>query len=796
MTLTFRTTRRVYQRHPRGAPDGVISAPLARYTSANGEFRIGTEAERTRLYDVIGNPFTASFVGRLVTVTNTPPTSSTAGTKRAENWTFLITAVAGDGSYAELAGYRADVAGTGITYKVHASATFTAPSANFPTDEAPAAERTNAGPVVGQSIYLFQPTDQSLRLVPWTVTRRTSATVLTISDPFDLLASLPTESGLQWELRDRPAYTPEEVIRVVWRFLRECGWELHQFRGRNNGAGAGKRIMDDLIFHSSGEDNSKRMYLRVVAANANASGAYGSGNLGLDFAMFSKWDRDFVNAASDLNPGNGVNPVDINTSAITAQSWAGQADTANLSSNAEPAWGPDQANGSFFSANSTFGSGSENSLNTPGGGEVQEIHYTLFGNKDAVELYFECYGIGHHHISLGSLTPRPDGNDNNFVTNSAIANGSNVTVRIGGPVRGLANTVLTAASDGTNPAAPSSGLAYQVGDAIQVVGQTVNAGITPGTSHSGEFIESSTITAFPGNLAAIGSITTVVANNIVDGESVIMDDGTGAGGPNANGVYIFEFRKTGSPSGTNIAVALTAGWTADQVKTALISAVNGSAIAITASSGGTGLMSLVHDVAGGVGNVTIVDTVGDAGFVCVGMNGGGYGLQLAALTTNFAVGALVGEDPQPNYLALPFHKGASNTSPFGISGVVRLSNRARNGDATYKDCTTPVQSATSPGFFGTLVLAAASDLMELNPSDRTGRFGIVPLFARDTTQLRGSLPFFRVGSPRLGDWKIVRDRDGKYHVVVPFQTVISGGDESTRFVACFGPMPQAMALNQ
>jgi hypothetical protein len=537
------------------------------------------------------------------------------------------------------------------------------------------------------------------------------------------------------------------------------------------------------------------MFLRVIAGNTNASGAPTNGTYGIDFALFSAWDRSFANGAADLNPGNGVNPVDINVSVNSAQSWAGQADTANATANSEPAWNPDQTNGSCFSITNTFGSGFANSLNTPGGGELQEIHYTLFGNKDAVELYFECYGIGHSHISLGSLSPRPDGNSNNFVTNSAVANGSNVTVRCGGPIRGLANTALAAASNGDNPAAPASGLAYQVGDSIQMVGQTVNAGITPGTSHSGEFIESSTITAFPGNLAALGTVTCIVANNIVDGETLIMDDGTAAGGPNSNGVYIFEFRKTGSPSGTNILVSITAGWTADQVKTALISAINGTAIAITASSGGTGLVSLVHDTAGGIGNVTLVDTVNDAGFVTVGMNGGGYSLQLASLTTSYAIGALVGEDPQPNYLALPFHRGSGASDPAATSGVVRLSNRCRNADATYKDCTTPAQGGSSPGFAGTLVPAAASDLMELNPSDRTGRFGIVPLFARDSTQLRGSLPFFRYASPRMGDWKIVRDRNGRYHVVVPFQAVIATGAENTRYVACFGPMPQSMALN-
>lgn len=794
MTLTFRTTRRVYQSHNRGAPDGVISSPLARFASTNGEFQITDENARKRLFDNT-NPFTpaANWINRLVTVRNTPPAASSAGTRRAENWTFRIKDVDVSGGWIELEGFRTDVAGTAISYAVHACATFASASANFPTDEAPALERTNTGPVIHQAIYLPQPANQTLRLVPWEVTGRNSATSLRISDPFDLVGNIPTESTLQWQLRDPPAYTPEEVTRKIHRFMLQCGWECFQFRGRNNGNAAGKRLHVDIIYKSLGESGVNPQYLRMVTLQQNALGNWQSSNFqGWDFAMFSAWDRDFANGAADLNPGNGVNAVHNGDSAINTSTWAAQADGTNAG-NQGPIWHVLSTGGTVVHNGSTFYSGTPNVLNTPDGGDVHEIGYTLFGNKDAVELYFECFGVGHMHVSLGTLAPRPDGNSNNFIANSRIPSGANPTIRIGGPQKGAAGYP----SNGVNPQSPGSGLAYQVGDAFQVVGQKVNAGISPTVSHNGEFIESSTIIAFPGILAARGTITTIAATLIADGSTFTLDDGTNAGGPNGNGIYVFEFDKNASVSGTNIAVTIVDGQTADQVRDAIVSAVNGTVIGITASSGGSASVALVNDVVGGAGNATITETVADTGFVVDGMDGGGYSVQLAALTYSYVYGALVGEDPQPMYVAKPYHMTVTaGTNPFTVSGSIRLSNRARFNDATYKDHNGP-SMVNGNGFSATMVFGGAADLIEQNPSDRTGRFGIVPVFARDSTggQLRGSLRHFRAVPMRTGAFKFIRDRQGKYHFLLPFRNVISlNGTEASQFNVALGPMPQGMVV--
>ncbi len=118
-------------------------------------------------------------------------------------------------------------------------------------------------------------------------------------------------------------------------------------------------------------------------------------------------------------------------------------------------------------------------------------------------------------------------------------------------------------------------------------------------------------------LVATGSITTVVGSALVDTETFVLDDG-------ANAPTTFEFDSGGGITPGNVAVAFTALDTADQVRDAIIAAINGvvAGLAITASPGGAGLVSLVNDAVGVAGNVAITDTVAAAGFVVSGMSGG------------------------------------------------------------------------------------------------------------------------------------------------------------------------------
>jgi len=121
----------------------------------------------------------------------------------------------------------------------------------------------------------------------------------------------------------------------------------------------------------------------------------------------------------------------------------------------------------------------------------------------------------------------------------------------------------------------------------------------------------------PTGVAATGSITTVAGSALVDTETFTLNDGV-------NTPTVFEFDSGGGVTGGHTAVTFTGGMTADQVRDAIISAVNGvtTTLLITASSGGAATVTLTHDRKGTVGNRTLSETVADAGFVITNMTGG------------------------------------------------------------------------------------------------------------------------------------------------------------------------------
>lgn len=116
--------------------------------------------------------------------------------------------------------------------------------------------------------------------------------------------------------------------------------------------------------------------------------------------------------------------------------------------------------------------------------------------------------------------------------------------------------------------------------------------------------------------AATGLITTIIAANISDAETFTLNDGV-------NPAVIFEFDKNASVTAGHIAVDISAATTANDVRDAIISAVNGApTLAISASTGGTAAVLLQNDSIGTAGNQTITETVADAGFIVQGMLGG------------------------------------------------------------------------------------------------------------------------------------------------------------------------------
>lgn len=826
MTQTIRTTRRIYQRSPAAGGDGVLSNPLASVSATTGEFRITTEADRTRLYDVTA-PFTpvADFLGRIVSVTNTPPTSGSAGTNKHDYTWWRISDVDPGGTWVELEGHRSEDAGTGIEYKVHASVDFSATSAAFAVDEGPLGpnsapyplKRTNTGPTVGQGIFFPGASDNVLTSQPFYVGNLNpggggTGTTCRLVDWTGRFLNLPTGTGLRWELRDLPAYTEEMLFMLMKRFILSCGWTLEQSRGKNNGTGAGRNIVRDEIFKSVGEDMRKEAYLRILAGNSGTSegGGYSTDTTsmkGFDFAMFSAWDRDFANG-SGINPGNGIGGISVHEN--TSTFWAVAADTPNTTAQGL-AWSTDipsatissgSAFGEVVSWSSPFHSTSSkqrfraNALGTVEGGDLSEIHYTFIGDADQISMIAEAPGFGYSFITLGFLTPRADQNPTIFTTNFSVQNGSNVTLRVGGDPAG------SATDDGLDPEDPAGNGSlppYQIGDRIQIAGKTVNPGINPGTSHSGEFIVPAQIISFPGLLPAIGTIQTPAGSLVSDGDTLTIDDGTTS--------VTFEFDSGGGVSGGNTAVAFTGADPASTVASALQSAIAGSALNITASVNSS-TVSLESNLSGagvGAGNVPIIASLNNAGsWTIEGMGGGGYSIEVASLPEDFAAGAKVGEDPDPIFL-YSHHKSIRNTQadddPFNTEAVFVLGNRAEFGNPTYYDGAIP-DGGTNVGYGGFEAFGPLESIDtwgESNPNRRGGRFNIVPILCRDQggNQLRGNLKFLRFASARIRDHKFVRDRNGDYHYIVP--TGINRADQevatsaiSSNFV--LGPIPEGHVL--
>jgi hypothetical protein len=798
MTATLINTRTLWRRSPFGAPDGAVSAPAARVENTNGAFQIGSEAERGRIYNNVDTPFTAADVGRLVTFRTTPPASASpagSGTRRHENFTGRITAVDGGGAWATVEGFRASVAGTGVTYIIHASATFTVGTANtFPTDEGPLgggggpfpAVRTNNGPTVGRAIFFPTASDLQLRWLPWEISGRTSGTVVTISSPHpDAISTFPTASSLAWEMRDPPVFTPEDIGHAIHKAMLLCGWAIHHDRGKNDGAGAGRRIVWDRIYYSQGEDGQKELYARVLGGNnANGVGVGTSGQHGWDFSMISAYDRSFVNGGT--NEGNGVNICRGGNA--TNNSWATSFDGANTNTNG-PLWHPDMLNGSAIpdflawatpyhgTAASQFAR--ENAKVTTRGGQLCTYNYAIFGDLDAMHIWFDLEGYGSSYVSFGQLAPRGQTPVTNWRLSWPVTNGTSVTLRIGGP--GTAN--------GENPASPSSGTAYAVGDRLQIVGQDVRAGITAETSHSGEFIESTTITALPGLLPAIGTVTTIAGASHVNGETLVINDGEG-------NTDTYEFRDDATPTGGNILVDTSGAPSATTMRDRLITAIGTGTVNITPSIGDTARVDLVHGTAGGVGNVSMTETVGDSGFVATGMGGGGYGITVANLSEDYLAGALVGEDPQPIYVSKFPH--ATNPWTSITNGSVRVGNRHAFSDATYHDVNSP--TLVNSGFDMACRLEGAdTNVSTSQPNQSSGHMGAHRVVVTDPNgdATRGYIPHFAIASARAGSGGVIANRAGEWYLALPSPFNDPDGDLAVTtlppITMLLGPMPAAMA---
>jgi hypothetical protein len=165
-------------------------------------------------------------------------------------------------------------------------------------------------------------------------------------------------------------------------------------------------------------------------------------------------------------------------------------------------------------------------------------------------------------------------------------------------------------------------------------------------------------------MQAFGTVTTVAGASLVDGETVVLNDGT-------NPAVTFEFDDDASvvETPTLRAVAFSATSTADAVRDALTAAINAvPTLTITASMGGAATVHLKNRVPGTAGNVAIIETVVAGGFVVTGMAGGANN------------GSTLLQSEHADQAVLPFSAGQIELTQVGNTApIAGLSLAARAG---------------------------------------------------------------------------------------------------------------------
>ncbi len=788
MTKLFRRSGMVYQRHPiNGPPDGTVSAPLPKVTGTGSVFDVGTtgtaEADRDKLYSAGFFSPAADFEGRYVLLQNTPKGNATNDSGiyggRMENWIVRIASVDPSGDFVRLEGMRFEDPSTTISFTVLAAADFTAASANFPAEPHTI---NDAGPVVHQVIVFPNPANKTLQIAPFPIGKRNSANSVRISDLYGVLGSFPTESSLEWYLKDRPAFSTFDLFKIIHQNILDTGWQLEQWRGTNQ---VNEDTWDDIVYRSDGEDSRKKMTLRFgrFSQNNQGMGSDTNNTAGIEFAMFAAWDRSFVhiNPAGQLQDGAGVNPLwyHFNVTSSSTHFWAGWFKDSNTS-NQEPQWCADMTNGSPFpdqdfdkwGDHDTF---IEHPMGDPKGGSFVEYDYMFFGDKDEIHIFVFAEGRGVTALHLGSMEPLPSQIQvTPFTLQGSVTAGSNVVLRVGST---------------EDPANLSPGPSYQVGDNIQIVGQKVNSVDADGESHTGEFIESAFIQGI-GPVGATGRINCVAKSLLVDDvDSFTIDDGEG-------NIVTFYYNLDAVGGGTGTPIDVSGDTSAADVAASTAVAITGSLLNIAATLNGDGVNLLHNTPNSAATNVQITEAVNDPGFTVRGMEGSGFGITVDILQESYEKGALVGEDPQPMFIAAPLHY---STVYENNSGQVKVSNRSRHNDPTYRDHNgqNDARHLTFGGFTARLDRVPRTEVAQLDPSQRTGRFGLLGVIVNDVTgdQWRGRLRYYHVLSKRITNKRFIRDRDGQYYYVVPMlQRFNNNPDDTVGQPIAIGPMPQPMAI--
>jgi len=261
--------------------------------------------------------------------------------------------------------------------------------------------------------------------------------------------------------------------------------------------------------------------------------------------------------------------------------------------------------------------------------------FRLLTKSVGVYRDYAAYGM----YAAGSLTGIPSGvggvNDGDTFT---LSDGTNPTKTFEFDSNGSVapgNVAVTfiagVPSSGTLTAIAAGGAGIADGDTFEL-DDGVNPAVTFEFDSNGSVTPGNVPVTFIAAVQATGNLTATAADpitGILDGDTFVLDDGV-------NPAVTFEFDTGGGVAPGNVAVTL--GSTTDtstQVKTAMLLAIAGAAIDITATSGVGDTIDLINDLAGTVGNIAITESFANGvSLFPFGMAGGIDWSTAATIRTN------------------------------------------------------------------------------------------------------------------------------------------------------------------
>jgi hypothetical protein len=212
-----------------------------------------------------------------------------------------------------------------------------------------------------------------------------------------------------------------------------------------------------------------------------------------------------------------------------------------------------------------------------------------------------------------------------------------------------------------------------------------------------------TVFEFERTAPATGSITTIAVASLVDGEIFTLDDGV-----NTAVVFEFDVAGDGVTAGRTV-VDVSTDTSADEVRDRIIAAINlvAAPLLITAGNGGAATVDLTNDNAGTVGNTSSSENVTNAGFVLTDMTGGlgGLGVSVPNVAVNLA-GDTTANDVRDTIIAAINGSSVGMVASDGGAATVTLTSAFPGSDGN----TTSAETVADAGFILTDMTSGAGGM--------------------------------------------------------------------------------------